>query len=57
MGRTIFGEAARGWLKGEMSDAEAVQMMAGKYARLCEIWDEARDGARDGACAKGETAA
>ena len=57
VGRTIFGEAARGWLKGEMSDAEAVQMMAGKYARLCEIWDEARDGARDGACAKGETAA
>ena len=42
IGRTIFGEAARGWLKGEIGDDAAVAMMAGKYARLCAIWDEAR---------------
>lgn len=42
IGRTIFGEAARGWLRGEIGDDEAVAAMAGKYARLCAIWDEAR---------------
>jgi 5-dehydro-2-deoxygluconokinase len=42
VGRTIFGDAARAWLKGEMSDAEAVEQMAARYARLCMIWDEAR---------------
>ncbi len=42
IGRTIFGEAARGWLKGEIGDDAAVAMMAEKYARLCAIWDEAR---------------
>ena len=42
IGRTIFAEAARRWLKGEIGDDEAVAAMAGKYARLCAIWDEAR---------------
>ena len=42
VGRTIFAEAARAWLKGEMTDAAAVEMMATKYARLCAIWDKAR---------------
>jgi 5-dehydro-2-deoxygluconokinase len=42
VGRTIFGEAARGWLKGEMTDEAAIAMMAEKYARLCAIWDKAR---------------
>jgi 5-dehydro-2-deoxygluconokinase len=42
IGRTIFGEAARAWMKGQMTDAEAVAMMATKYARLCAIWDKAR---------------
>lgn len=42
VGRTIFGDAARGWLAGTMSDAEAVTMMTERYARLCRIWDEAR---------------
>ncbi|NIZ12574.1 5-dehydro-2-deoxygluconokinase [Phaeobacter sp. HF9A] len=46
VGRTIFGDAARAWLKGEMTDAEAVEQMAGRYARLCAIWDKARAGAR-----------
>ena len=42
VGRTIFGDAARGWMKGEMSDEDAVALMAERYARLCGIWDEAR---------------
>lgn len=42
VGRTIFGEAARGWLSGALSDAEAVAMMAGKYRALCAVWDRAR---------------
>ena len=42
IGRTIFGDAARGWLKGEMADAEAIAQMAGRYANLCRVWDAAR---------------
>jgi 5-dehydro-2-deoxygluconokinase len=49
IGRTIFGEAARGWLAGKLTDDQAVQDMATKYARLCGIWDAAR-------AAKGEKA-
>ncbi|WP_418595607.1 bifunctional 5-dehydro-2-deoxygluconokinase/5-dehydro-2-deoxyphosphogluconate aldolase [Ponticoccus sp. (in: a-proteobacteria)] len=46
VGRTIFGDAARAWLKGEMTNAEAVAQMAARYSRLCEIWDRARAEAR-----------
>ena len=42
IGRTIFGDAARGWLNGEISDAAALDMMTNSYARLCAIWDNAR---------------
>lgn len=42
VGRTIFAEAARGWLAGKLTDAEAVAMMAATYRRLCTIWDKAR---------------
>ncbi len=42
VGRTIFGDAARAWMTGAMTDAEAVAQMATRYARLCEIWDDAR---------------
>ncbi|MGV7213088.1 bifunctional 5-dehydro-2-deoxygluconokinase/5-dehydro-2-deoxyphosphogluconate aldolase [Bradyrhizobium sp. UFLA05-112] len=42
VGRTIFGEVARAWFKGETSDEAAVAEMALRYRRLCEIWDEAR---------------
>ena len=42
VGRTIFGEAARAWMAGDMSDADAVAMMADRYQRLCDIWDSAR---------------
>lgn len=42
VGRTIFGEAARNWLAGRISDEQAVEDMAGRYRSLCRIWDEAR---------------
>ncbi|PTE23647.1 5-dehydro-2-deoxygluconokinase [Cereibacter changlensis JA139] len=42
VGRTIFADAARGWLAGEMDDAAAVEMMAQRYRRLCALWDAAR---------------
>lgn len=42
VGRTIFGEVARGWMAGTVTDAAAVDEMAARYARLAEIWDAAR---------------
>ncbi|MND85145.1 hypothetical protein D3C80_770590 [compost metagenome] len=42
VGRTIFGDAARRWLADEITDAQAVEDMAGRYERLCQIWDAAR---------------
>jgi 5-dehydro-2-deoxygluconokinase len=47
VGRTIFGDVARGWMAGDLADAEAVAEMAGRYGRLCEIWDRARAAARE----------
>ena len=44
VGRTIFGDAARGWMSDELDDEQAVTLMADNYARLCGIWDEARTG-------------
>ncbi|PRY74501.1 5-dehydro-2-deoxygluconokinase [Yoonia maritima] len=41
VGRTIFGDAARAWLTGNMTDAEAVDQMATRFARLSRVWDEA----------------
>ena len=46
VGRTIFGDAARAWMAGDISDAEAIEMMRGRYQRLCEIWDQARAAAQ-----------
>ena len=42
VGRTIFADAARGWLSGALGDAEAVALMAARYDNLCRIWDRAR---------------
>lgn len=42
VGRTIFAEAARGWMTGALSDAQAVALMKDNYTRLCGIWDAAR---------------
>lgn len=42
VGRTIFGDVARQWLKGDIADEAAVAEMATRFARLCTIWDGAR---------------
>lgn len=49
VGRTIFGNAARRWMAGEMTDEEAIREMADNYARLCGIWDKARNQATEDA--------
>lgn len=42
VGRTIFAEAARRWLGGEIDDEAAISDMAARYRGLCEIWERAR---------------
>ncbi|MCB1457331.1 MAG: DUF2090 domain-containing protein, partial [Nitratireductor sp.] len=42
VGRTIFAKSAEAWMKGQISDADAVKAMAESYGRLCTIWDDAR---------------
>ena len=42
VGRTIFGDAARAWLAGEIDDATAATRMAERYDTLCRAWDSAR---------------
>ncbi len=42
VGRTIFGDAARKWLNGSISDEEAVADMAARYRSLCNVWDSVR---------------
>ncbi len=42
VGRTIFADAARAWLQGDVTDAAAIAMMADRYARLSALWDQAR---------------
>lgn len=44
VGRTIFGDAARRWLAGEIGDAEAVEDMARRFAGLVAAWEEAVGG-------------
>ena len=46
VGRTIFGDAARAWLSGTITDAQAVEDMATRYISLCTVWDQARAGQR-----------
>jgi 5-dehydro-2-deoxygluconokinase len=47
VGRTIFGDVARAWMKGQMTDEAAVDHMAQRYRKLCSIWDSARNAARE----------
>jgi 5-dehydro-2-deoxygluconokinase len=42
IGRSIFGEAARAWLSGEIGDAAAVGDMAERFERLLRSWENAR---------------
>lgn len=46
VGRTIFGDAARAWLRDEITDAEAVEAMTTRFRALAEAWDTARGDAR-----------
>jgi 5-dehydro-2-deoxygluconokinase len=47
VGRTIFGDVGRAWMRGENSDADAIAEMAQRFTRLCGIWDKARANARE----------
>jgi len=46
VGRTIFADAAARHIAGTADADAVVAEMAGKFARLCGIWDEARAGVR-----------
>jgi 5-dehydro-2-deoxygluconokinase len=41
VGRTLFNEAARRWLKGEIGDEAAVADMAARFQRLVDAWQRA----------------
>ncbi len=47
VGRTIFGDAARAWMAGEIDDEAAVTDMAEKFASLADTWDRARAEGRE----------
>jgi 5-dehydro-2-deoxygluconokinase len=47
VGRTIFGDVARAWMKNEIEDAAAIEEMAKRFGRLASIWDKARAAARE----------
>ncbi len=49
VGRTIFGDAARAWMNGAITDAEAVEEMGERFAGLCGVWDAARAKLEDAA--------
>lgn len=42
IGRTIFGQVARDWMLGRITDEQAVGVMNDKYENLCRLWDLAR---------------
>ena len=42
VGRTIFAEAAQGYMAGTMTPEAATRAMSETYARLCALWDAAR---------------
>lgn len=42
IGRTIFNDAALPYLSGTMTDADAIDDMAGRFQRLVDLWQKAR---------------
>nr|WP_247653808.1 5-dehydro-2-deoxygluconokinase [Labrenzia sp. PHM005] len=46
VGRTIFADAARKWLAGEMTNDQAIADMKARFERLCQLWDTARANAQ-----------
>ena len=47
IGRTIFAEPANDWLAGRIDDREAVDCMAAAFGRLCTLWTETVEQARE----------
>jgi 5-dehydro-2-deoxygluconokinase len=43
IGRSIFNEAARQWLSGQIDDAAAVKDMADRFASLAALWHKAHE--------------
>ncbi len=41
VGRTIFNEPARAWLRGSITDEAAIDAMASKFGRLAGAWEAA----------------
>jgi 5-dehydro-2-deoxygluconokinase len=44
IGRTLFADAARRWLAGEIDDAAAVDDMAARFTRMVEVYRQASGG-------------
>lgn len=42
VGRSIFADAANSWFANQMGDADVVEDIAARYARLITLWDAAR---------------
>lgn len=42
VGRTLFADAARRWLAGEIDDDAAIADMASRFSQLCDAWQAAR---------------
>lgn len=45
VGRTIFADAAKAWLTGSITDAEAVDDMARRFTTLVAVWERLGDAA------------
>lgn len=43
VGRSIFGDAARGWLAGQLDDQAAIEMIAANYQRMISFWRQSSD--------------
>lgn len=43
VGRTLFNDAAQGWLSGKLTDEAATQDMAERFASLVNLWQKARE--------------
>ncbi len=46
VGRSIFGEPSRAWLRGDIDDPELVRRVGDNYAATVALWDSAREGHR-----------
>ena len=42
VGRSIFGQPAREWMRGTLTDEAVVDELANRYVRLAGLWRELR---------------